>query len=69
MINKKILIPAIKKFIRENGAQRVTDIESKFYLNRQAARRLLNQMVKEGKLQVTKIHYVGNADLCIYKVK
>lgn len=69
MINRKILEPAIKKFIKENGGQRVTDIESKFYLNRQAARRLLNKMVKDGKLIVTKIHYVGNADLCIYKSK
>lgn len=69
MVNRKILIPAISKFIKLQGEQRVCDIASKFYLNKQTARRLLNKMVKDGKLIMTKIHYVGNADICIYKHK
>lgn len=67
MINRNNIIPSIEQLAIKEGSLRVSDVASKCYLTRQTARRILNQMVKDGKLICTKIRYVGNADICVYK--
>lgn len=60
----------IKKVIARNESVRVTDVASRLYTtNKQAVRRLMNKMVCKGLLTCEKFKYVGNADICVYRLK
>ena len=60
----------IRKVIAKNESVRVTDVASRlFTTNKQAVRRLLNKMVCKGQLTCEKFKYIGNADICVYRLK
>lgn len=60
----------IRKVIAKNESVRVTDVTSRLYTtNKQAVRRLMNKMVCKGLLTCEKFKYIGNADICVYKLK
>lgn len=60
----------IRKVIGRNESVRVTDVASRlFTTNKQAVRRLMNKMVSKGLLTCEKFKYIGNADICVYKLK
>lgn len=60
----------IRKVIAKNESVRVTDVASRLYTtNKQAVRRLMNKMVYKGLLTCEKFKYIGNADICVYKLK
>ena len=60
----------IRKVIARNESVRVTDVASRLYTtNKQAVRRLMNKMVCKGLLTCKKFKYIGNADICVYKLK
>ena len=60
----------IRKAIAKNESVRVTDVASRlFTTNKQAVRRLMNKMVCKGLLTCEKFKYIGNADICVYRLK
>ena len=60
----------IRKVIARNESVRVTDVASRlFTTNKQEVRRLMNKMVCKGVLTCEKFKYIGNADICVYKLK
>ena len=60
----------IRKVISKNESVRVTDVASRlFTTNKQAVRRLMNKMVCKGLLTCEKFKYIGNADICVYRLK
>ena len=60
----------IRKVIARNESVRVTDVASRLYTtNKQAVRRLMNKMVCKGLLTCEKFKYIGNADICVYRLK
>lgn len=60
----------IRKVITKNESVRVTDVASRLYTtNKQAVRRMLNKMVCKGVMTCEKFKYIGNADICVYKLK
>ena len=60
----------IRKVIARNESVRVSDVASRlFTTNKQAVRRLMNKMVCKGLLTCEKYKYIGNADICVYKLK
>ena len=60
----------IRKVITKNESVRVTDVASRlFTTNKQAVRRLMNKMVSKGLLTCEKFKYIGNADICVYRLK
>lgn len=60
----------IRKVIARNESVRVTDVANRLYTtNKQAVRRLMNKMVCKGLLTCEKFKYIGNADICVYKLK
>lgn len=60
----------IRKVINKNESVRVTDVASRLYTtNKQAVRRMLNKMVCKGVMTSEKFKYIGNADICVYKLK
>ena len=60
----------IRKVIAKNESVRVTDVASRlFTTNTQAVRRLMNKMVSKGLLTCEKFKYIGNADICVYRLK
>lgn len=60
----------IRKVITRNESVRVTDVASRLYTtNKQAVRRLMNKMVCKGLLTCEKFKYIGNADICVYRLK
>ena len=60
----------IRKVIAKNESVRVTDVASRlFTTNKQAVRRLMNKMVCKGLLTCEKYKYIGNADICVYRLK
>lgn len=60
----------IRKVIAKNESVRVTDVASRlFTTNKQAVRRLMNKMVCKGLLTCKKFKYIGNADICVYRLK
>ena len=60
----------IRKVIARNESVRVTDVASRlFTTNKQAVRRLMNKMVCKGLLTCEKFKYIGNADICVYRLK
>ena len=60
----------IRKVIAKNESVRVTDVASRlFTTNKQAVRRLMNKMVSNGLLTCEKFKYIGNADICVYRLK
>ena len=60
----------IRKVIAKNESVRVTDVASRlFTTNKQAVRRLMNKMVCKGLLTCEKFKYIGNADICVYRLK
>lgn len=60
----------IRKVIARNESVRVTDVTSRlFTTNKQAVRRLMNKMVCKGLLTCEKFKYIGNADICVYRLK
>ena len=60
----------IRKVIAKNESVRVTDVASRLYTtNKQAVRRLMKKMVCKGLLTCEKFKYVGNADICVYRLK
>lgn len=60
----------IRKVIAKNESVRVTDVTSRlFTTNKQAVRRLMNKMVCKGLLTCEKFKYIGNADICVYRLK
>ena len=66
----RITTTNIRKVIARNESVRVTDVASRlFTTNKQAVRRLMNKMVCKGLLTCEKFTYIGNADICVYKLK
>ena len=66
----RITTTNIRKVIAKNENVRVTDVASRLYTNnKQAVRRLLNKMVCKGVMTCEKFKYIGNADICVYKLK
>lgn len=66
----RITATNIRKVIAKNESVRVTDVASRLYTtNKQAVRRLMNKMVCKGVMTCKKYKYIGNADICIYKMK
>ena len=66
----RITTTNIRKVIAKNENVRVTDVASRLYTtNKQAVRRLLNKMVCKGVMTCEKFMYIGNADICVYKLK
>ena len=60
----------IRKVIAKNESVRVTDVASRLYTtNKQAVRRLMNKMVCKGLMTCKKFKYIGNADICVYRLK
>lgn len=60
----------IRKVIVKNESVRVTDVASRlFTTNKQAVRRMMNKMVCKGLLTCEKFKYIGNADICVYRLK
>ena len=60
----------IRKVIAKNESVRVTDVASRlFTTNKQAVRRLMNKMVCKGLVTCEKFKYIGNADICVYRLK
>ena len=60
----------IRKVIAKNESVRVTDVASRlFTTNKQTVRRLMNKMVCKGLLTCEKFKYIGNADICVYRLK
>ena len=60
----------IRKVIAKNESVRVTDVASRlFTTNKPAVRRLMNKMVSKGLLTCEKFKYIGNADICVYRLK
>ncbi len=60
----------IRKVIAKNESVRVTDVASRLYTtNKQAVRRLMNKMVCKGLMTCEKFKYIGNADICVYRLK
>ncbi len=60
----------IRKVIAKNESVRVTDVASRlFTTNKQAVRRLMNKMVCKGLWSCEKFKYIGNADICVYRLK
>lgn len=60
----------IRKVIAKNESVRVTDVASRlFTTNKQAVRRLMNKMVCKGLLTCEKFKYIGNANICVYRLK
>ena len=60
----------IRKVIARNESVRVTDVASRLYTtNKQTVRRLMNKMVCKGLLTCEKFKYIGNADICVYRLK
>lgn len=60
----------IRKVIARNESVRVTDVASRLFTpNKQAVRRLMNKMVRKGLMTCEKFKYIGNADICVYKLK
>lgn len=60
----------IRKVIAKNESVRVTDVASRLYTtNKQAVRRLMNKMVCKGLLTCEKFKYIGNTDICVYRLK
>ena len=60
----------IRKVIAKNESVRVTDVASRLYTtNKQAVRRLMNKMVCKGLMTCEKFKYIGNANICVYRLK
>ena len=60
----------IRKVIAKNESVRVTDVANRLYTtNKQAVRRLMNKMVCKGVMTCEKFKYIGNADICVYRLK
>ena len=60
----------IRKVIARNESVRVSDVASRlFTTNKQAVRRMMNKMVSKGLMTCEKFRYIGNADICVYKLK
>lgn len=68
MKQQRITKEMILSVIRKKEYVRVSDIASRLYISKQKARRCLNQLVIKGVLEIKKYKYVGNADICIYKI-
>ena len=66
----RITATNIRKVIAKNESVRVTDVASRLYTtNKQAVRRLMNKMVCKGVMTCEKFRYIGNADICVYRLK
>ena len=66
----RITTTNIKKVITKGEAVRISDVDSRlFTTNKQAVRRIMNKMVCRGQLSVEKYKYIGNADICVYRLK
>ena len=66
----RITTTNIRKVIAKNESVRVTDVASRLYTtNKQAVRRLMNKMVCKGVMTGEKFRYIGNADICVYRLK
>lgn len=66
----RITTTNIKKVITKGEAVRISDVASRlFTTNKQAVRRIMNKMVCRGQLSVEKYKYIGNADICVYRLK
>lgn len=66
----RITATSIRKVIAKNESVRVADVASRLYTtNKQAVRRLMNKMVCKGVMTCEKFRYIGNADICVYRLK
>lgn len=63
-ITKEMVLGVMKK----NEKVRVSDIASRLYISKQKARRILSVLVVMGVLEMRKYKYVGNANICVYKI-
>lgn len=66
---KELKADLIMQMLLLNPQIRVSDVASRFYLNKDKARRLLDWMVYQGYIKKRVIKYVGNANMNVYTRK
>lgn len=66
---KELKADLIMQMLLLNPQIRVCDVASRFYLNKDKARRLLDWMVYQGYIKKRVIKYVGNANMNVYTRK